>query len=72
MKNNKNNNFTLRLISIFIMVSAFITIIPYTGSSEASILGYRAICPFTPISTVIVFYVGITVHRYLSEKNKQI
>jgi len=29
------------------------TLIPYTNSSKNCFLGYKAICPFTPISTII-------------------
>jgi drug/metabolite transporter (DMT)-like permease len=35
------------------------TLLPFRNASETSILGYRALCTFSPISTVLLFYAGL-------------
>lgn len=62
----------LRLISILCVGAGFVTAIPFAAASEASILGYKAVCPFAPISTIIVVFVGATIYRYLVNANKQV
>jgi hypothetical protein len=36
------------------VISAVITVIPDSSASKTSILGYKAHCSFTPISTIIL------------------
>ena len=36
------------------LLSAVLTLIPSAGASKASMLGYRALCSFSPISTAIL------------------
>ena len=33
---------------------AFVTLIPLASASKASLLGYKALCSFSPISTIIL------------------
>jgi hypothetical protein len=33
---------------------AIVTLIPFASASKASMLGYKALCSFTPISTIIL------------------
>lgn len=61
----------LRLISILCACVGFVTAIPFSTASETSILGYKAVCPFTPISTLITLFVGVTIHRYLANTKGQ-
>ena len=61
----------LRMISILFMGSAFITIIPMQLSDQTAIIGYRAACPFAPISTILMFYAGLLIHQYLKNVNRE-
>ncbi|KAA3646737.1 MAG: hypothetical protein DWQ07_11070 [Chloroflexi bacterium] len=36
------------------LILALVTLIPLESVSKASMLGYKALCSFTPISTVIL------------------
>lgn len=66
MKNQTNKRLMLRSLSIVCAVAALLTVIPFSGAPEASIMGYRSLCPFMPVSTIIAAYVGFTIHRYLA------
>ena len=33
---------------------AVVTLIPMTSASKASLLGYKALCSFTPVSTIML------------------
>ena len=37
---------------------AIATVIPLASASKASLLGYKALCSFTPISTLILLALG--------------
>jgi hypothetical protein len=45
----------LALIVITWLVVGAITVIPHPSASKISYLGYKAICPFAPYSTIISF-----------------
>ncbi len=66
MEQQRKKRMVLRLISILCVCAAILTVIPYPASNDIAIFGYKAICPFSPISTIITFYVAATIHRYLS------
>ncbi len=66
MKRKKKMRAILPAIAIFFTLSGLLTLLPHPGASEASILGYKALCPFAPISTVLSLYVGVTTGRYLA------
>ncbi|MBU1171769.1 MAG: hypothetical protein KKD44_19625 [Proteobacteria bacterium] len=54
----------LRALSMALAILALITVLPYGGAKEASALGYKSFCPFSPFSTIIILYVALTLHRY--------
>lgn len=60
----------LRVLSIILALMAVLTLIPYGASKEAGIMGYRSLCPFAPVSTIISLYLSLTIHRYLGNKRK--
>lgn len=41
------------------LLSAVLTLVPSAGASKASMLGYRALCSFTPISTAILLGLAV-------------
>ncbi len=42
------------VIALLLIIAAVITCIPYPRALKRSIIGYRAICPFAPISTSLL------------------
>jgi hypothetical protein len=69
MRKKIDKGILLRILSICFTVAGLITIIPNAGAHNASILGYNAVCSFAPLSTGLFLYIGITMHRYLSNVN---
>ncbi len=55
----------LRTLSIVFALMAVATAIPFSHAGEPCILGYKSLCPFMPVSTLITLYVSVTLHRYL-------
>ena len=68
MKAKKNMRALLPAIAALFTVGGLMTLIPHSGAREASILGYKALCPLAPISTVLSLYVGVTAGRYLANR----
>ncbi|MEH0018270.1 MAG: hypothetical protein V6Z89_01390 [Desulfobacter sp.] len=60
MNTDKKNSLYMVLLTITVLGIA--TLIPFPGASEPSILGYRAICTFSPISTVLLLYGGLLIY----------
>jgi len=54
----------LRILSLSCFVAGALTILPSALAQEPSILGYRALCPFAPISTVLTVYSGKIIHHF--------
>lgn len=46
----------LYVLAVFLCIAAGLTIMPYSGASEPSVLGYHALCSFSPVSTVICLF----------------
>lgn len=65
MENRPTKKKMLRGLSLVFALMAMATVIPFEGARETSLLGYKSLCPFMPISTVIALYLSITIHRYL-------
>jgi hypothetical protein len=55
----------LTIVFVFIIVALSIaaikTVIPNLNASKACLLGYKATCSFTPVSTAILVLVAISV-----------
>jgi hypothetical protein len=49
------------VVIIIISISAIKTLIPYASASKPCLLGYKATCSFTPISTIILLAVAVAV-----------
>ena len=52
-------NTRLYLLLFACIGAGLATLMPFRGASEASILGYRSLCTFAPISTILLFYCGL-------------
>lgn len=49
-------------------VFAIVTLIPMGTASKASLLGYKTLCSFSPISTIIFIALG-GLHIFLHQRN---
>jgi len=58
------------IVIVALVLCAVKTVIPFPYVSKACMLGYKAGCSFTPISTVIL--VGMIVATYIVAKRKNI
>ena len=63
----KRNDFTMKKkphymiltgLAILIVVSALSTVLPYAAASKANLLGYKSLCAFVPLSTLILLGVA--------------
>ena len=66
METSRKNSVHIIFTSIH-FISAIITLIPMASASKASLLGYKALCSFSPISTA-VFLALCGLHIYLHTK----
>jgi hypothetical protein len=41
-------------LAILMVVSSLLTILPYPAASKANLLGYKSLCAFVPLSTLIL------------------
>jgi hypothetical protein len=47
---------------------AIVTLIPLASASKVSLLGYKALCSFSPISTILLIALG-GLHIFLHQRN---
>lgn len=47
--------------ALILILAGVITCIPFARANKRSLLGYKAICPFAPISSVALITVGAVV-----------
>lgn len=62
MENKKAVDVILKSLTIIFAISAVLTLLPYSGASEKCVLGYRALCSFSPVSAVILAVAAHTTH----------
>ncbi len=61
MKIRKNGYWILFVITLVFTLAAVSTILPSYSASKACMIGYKAHCTFTPISTILcIIPAGIT------------
>lgn len=61
MKTRKKGYWILFIITIILTIGAVSTMIPSEHATKISLLGYKAHCSYTPISTIIcIALAGIT------------
>ena len=61
-------------ISLILLILAALTVMPWSGASTPSMLGYRALCSASPISTflLVVFAGGVYVWANYAFRGKKI
>jgi hypothetical protein len=47
------------ILAVLCLLGAVATFIPYKDIDDACMLGYKALCAFTPISSLILIVVGL-------------
>jgi hypothetical protein len=52
---------------VIVIIAAVKTALPEASASKPCLLGYKALCTFTPISTIILFAIAATLF-FLSGK----
>lgn len=70
MKNNNRKQLILLLTAMICFAAGAATLIPWPYSRSVAVLGYNALCPFSPISTGILFYSGLMINGYRKRKTK--
>ncbi len=64
MKKHKINPVLLKATALTCFILAGLTLMPWSHARDLSVLGYRALCPFSPISTGLMCYAGIMVNGH--------
>jgi len=54
----KKSGTTQLVLAFIFIILGLITLIPYKNIDDECYLGYKALCAFTPISTIILFLVA--------------
>ena len=72
MKKRKKGYTFLLILTILFTLAAVLTIVPLPSAGKESFLNYKALCPFTPISTLILIVLAGVIcllrKRKLTEK----
>jgi hypothetical protein len=42
------------LLALIFLVAAIVTILPFPRAKKRSLLGYKSLCPFSPVSTLVL------------------
>jgi len=56
-----------KIFTIIYLIAALLTLVPCNAVSKVSLLGYKALCSWSPISTIILISLGI-LHIFLNKK----
>ena len=51
------------VIPLLLLITGIATLIPNEAASKPSMLGYKALCSFVPISTLILFALALLAFR---------
>ena len=49
-----SGSFVNLVTAIFFLVLALFTLIPFTGTIKENMIGYDSLCPFVPVSTLVL------------------
>lgn len=58
------------ITAMILFIGAIVTLIPFSNIDDSCFLGYKALCAFTPISTIILIAAGIVVLIIRSKRMK--
>lgn len=55
----KKKGGALLWLAILFFISGIITFLPYKNIDDECMLGYKALCAFTPVSSLIMIAIGV-------------
>jgi hypothetical protein len=55
----KKKGGALLWLAILFFISGIVTFLPYKNIDDECMLGYKALCAFTPVSSLILIAIGI-------------
>ncbi len=55
----KKANPVFTILAVLSLIGGLITFMPYKDIDDACMLGYKALCAFTPVSSLILIVAGI-------------
>lgn len=55
------------ILAVLSFISAILTLLPYKNIDDECLLGYKAMCAITPVSTIILIVLGI-IFLYIRKK----
>ena len=58
---NRSHYRILSGLAILLVVSALLTTFPHPAASKANLLGYKSLCAFVPLSTLILLGAAVFV-----------
>lgn len=68
---NEKKSPTHLIFTAVYLILAIVTLIPLMSASKSSLLGYKALCSFSPISTIgLILLAGMHVLLYRRSLNK--
>lgn len=67
----KKKGGALLWLGILFFISGIITFLPYESIDDECMLGYKALCAFTPVSSLILFAVGVLFLVIRNSANKK-
>ena len=56
------------ILALLLAIAGVLTLIPYPAADKANIIGYKSLCTFTPVSTVISFLGAHTFYGLYGKK----
>ena len=60
----------LLMTSVILAIAGLMTLVPWAGANKLNILGYKSLCTFAPVSTLIMLFVSNTLYGIRKKKFK--
>lgn len=64
VQEKKPKNYFLIISAVIITILGIIIVLPIGNTDDDCFLGYRAFCPYTPLSTIIMFLIAAFMFYY--------
>jgi hypothetical protein len=55
----KKSGAFLLILAVLLFIGAIVTFLPYKNIDDECMLGYKALCAFTPFSSIVMIAIGI-------------
>ncbi|MCG8633995.1 MAG: hypothetical protein MI863_09215 [Desulfobacterales bacterium] len=70
-KQPEKKTIRMRLAMFLTIFAGAATLLPWPAAGAPSILGYNALCPFSPISTGILLFTANLIHGHIRRVNQR-